>query len=66
MADQFFAFDGPNYSRYLTWQDIFLTNIDETHPVAKGLLQKGGISVASSLLPGAVNFTLKDLQNQLK
>ena len=51
MADLFFAYDGPNYSRYLVWLDVFLTNIDNTHPGAKELLQNGGISVARSLLP---------------
>ena len=54
MADLFFAFDGPNYSRYLLWLDVFLTNIDTTHPGAKELLQKGGIAVARSLLPGSL------------
>ena len=55
MADLFFAYHGPNYSRYLVWLDIFLSNIDETHPGAKELLQKGGIAVARSLLPGALS-----------
>ena len=53
MANLLVAFDGPNYSRCLVWVDIFLTNIDETQPGAKELLQKELISVACSLPPGA-------------
>ncbi|CAH1773854.1 unnamed protein product [Owenia fusiformis] len=55
MADLFFAFDGPNYSRYLVWLDVFLTNIDRTHPGAKELLRNGGIAVARSLIPGSLS-----------
>ena len=42
MANLFFAFDGPNYSRYLVWLEVFLSNIDLSHPGAKELLEKGG------------------------
>uniref|UniRef100_UPI00358FFE05 uncharacterized protein n=3 Tax=Myxine glutinosa TaxID=7769 RepID=UPI00358FFE05 len=35
MADIFFAFDGHNYSRYLTWLEVHLTNLESTHPGAK-------------------------------
>ena len=62
MADLFFDFDGLKYSRYLAWQDIFLINIDKTHPGAKGLLQKGGTSVASSLFPGALSVVDKTME----
>ena len=58
----FFAFDGPNYSIYLMWLDIFLTKIDETHPGAKELLQKGGISEAHSLLPGTLSAANKTME----
>ncbi|XP_063959228.1 uncharacterized protein LOC135154916 [Lytechinus pictus] len=54
MADLFFAYDGPNYSRYLCWFDVFLTNIELSHPGAKDLLEKGGIAVARSLIPGSL------------
>ncbi|XP_032227542.1 uncharacterized protein LOC116611051 [Nematostella vectensis] len=54
MAILFFAFDGHNYSRYLTWLDLFLTNVDVSHPGAKRLLERGGIAVARSLIPGAL------------
>ena len=33
---------------------MLLTNIDTTHPGVKDLLQKGGIAVARSLLPGSL------------
>ena len=62
MADLFFAFDGPNYCRCLVWVDIFLTNIDETHPCAKELLQKGVISVARSLPPGSLSVVDKTME----
>ncbi|KAI4828903.1 hypothetical protein KUCAC02_022974 [Chaenocephalus aceratus] len=35
MANIFFAFDGHNYSRYLTWLEVYLTNLENTHPGAK-------------------------------
>ena len=40
--------------RYLVWLEVFLTNIDKSHPGAKELLKKGGIAVARSLIPGAL------------
>ena len=54
MASLFFAFNGQNYSKYLTWFEAFLKNIDTSHPGAKMLLKKGAISVARSLVPGAL------------
>ena len=63
MADVFFAFDGPNYARYLLWLNVFLINIDTTHTGAKELVQKGGVAVARSLLPGslfAVDKTIEE------
>ena len=55
MADLFFAYDGPSYFRYLVWLDVFHTNIDNTHPGAKEVLQNGGISIARSLFPDALS-----------
>ncbi|GFS04691.1 hypothetical protein ElyMa_006501900 [Elysia marginata] len=52
MAQLFFSFGGMNYSRYLTWFDVFLLNIDRTHPGAMELLKKGAISVARSMVLG--------------
>ena len=52
MAELFFAFGGHNYARYLTWFDVFLTNIHESHPGAKHLLEHGAISVARSSIAG--------------
>ena len=49
--------------RYLVWLEVFLTNIDRSHPGAKELLQKGGIAVARSLIPGslcAVDKTMEE------
>lgn len=63
MANLFFAFGGQNYARYLTWFDLFLTNIEKSHPGAKELLKKGAISVARSLIPGnlcAVDKTMEE------
>ena len=62
MADLFFAFGGHNYSRYLTWFDVFLRNLDDTHPGAKELLQKGVISVARSWISGNLSATDKTVE----
>ena len=52
MADIFFSFDGQNYARYLTFFAVFLANIEQTHPGARTLLEKGAFSVARSFIPG--------------
>ena len=44
------------------WLDIFLTNIDETHPGARELLMKGSIAVAHSLIPGALSAVDKTME----
>ena len=62
MANLFFAFDGPNYSRYLVWLEVFLSNIDLSHPGAKELLEKRGIAVARSLIPGALSAVDKTME----
>ena len=56
------AFDGFNYSISLVWFDIFLTNVDEAHSGAKELLQKDEISVARSLLRGALTVVDKTME----
>lgn len=48
--------------RYLAWMDVFLTNIDLSHPGAKELLSKGGIAVARSLIPGALSAVDKTME----
>lgn len=48
--------------RYLVWFDLFLNNIDKSHPGAKELLQKGGIAVARSLIPGALSAVDKTME----
>ena len=55
MCPLYFAFGGINYARYLSFQSVFLQSIDQTHPGAKGLLEKGALSVARSLPPGCCN-----------
>ncbi|KAL7407118.1 hypothetical protein ABVT39_003386 [Epinephelus coioides] len=62
MANLFFAFDGPNYSRYLVWLEVFHTNLELSHPGAKDLLERGGISVARSLIPGALSAVDKTME----
>ena len=52
MTDLFFSFGGQNYPRYLTYMDLFLANIDHSHPGACDLLKQGAISVARSFVPG--------------
>ncbi len=44
------------------WLDVFLANIDKTHPGAKELLKKGGIAVARSLIPGARSAVDKTME----
>ena len=44
------------------WFDLFLTNIDKFHPGVKELLEKGGIAVARSLLPGALSAVDKTME----
>ena len=44
------------------WLDMFLTNIDKFHPGAKELLMKGGITVARSLIPGALSAVDKTME----
>ena len=44
--------------RYLIWLDVFLTNIETSHPGAEELLKKGGIAVARSL--SAVDKTMEE------
>ena len=49
-------------ARYLVWFDAFLTNIDKSHPGARELLQKGGMAVARSLVPGALSAVDKTMK----
>lgn len=52
MPDLFFAYGGQNYARYLTYYSQYLTNIENTHPGARQLLERGAIGVARSHIPG--------------
>ena len=47
----------------MTWFDIYLTNIEKSHPSSLDLLKKGAIAVARSLIPGslcAVDKTMEE------
>ena len=44
------------------WLDMFLTNIDKSHPGAKELLMKDGIPVARSLIAGALSAVDKPME----
>ena len=44
------------------WLEVFLTNIDQSHPGAKELLKQGGIAVARSLIPGALSAVDKTME----
>ena len=48
--------------RYLTWFDVFLTNIELTHPGSTNLLTKGAIGIARSLIPGALSAVDKTME----
>ena len=48
--------------RYLVWLDVFLKNIETSHPGAEELLNKGGIAVARSLIPGSLSAVDKTME----
>ncbi|XP_063047331.1 uncharacterized protein LOC134441069 [Engraulis encrasicolus] len=48
--------------KYLVWLDIFLTNLETTHPGATELLKKGAIAVARSLIPGSLSAVDKTME----
>ena len=50
------------FHRYLVWLDVFLTNIEMSHPEAEELLKKGGIAVARSLIPGSLSAVDKTME----
>ena len=52
MCDLFFAYNGQNYARYLTFFSVYMLNVDENHPGAEELLKRGAFSVARSSIPG--------------
>ena len=51
-----------SFDRYLVWYELFLTNIDQSHPGAKELLNRGGIAVTRSLIPGALSVVDKTME----
>lgn len=46
----------------MVWLDVFLSNIDKSHPGAKELLGNGGIAVARSTIPGALSAVDKTME----
>ena len=63
MCDLFFAYDGQNYARYLTFFAVFMENIEKNHLNTEALLKRGAISVARSFIPGnwyAVDKTIEE------
>ena len=55
MCPLYFAFCGINYASHLSLNLVLLQTIDQTHPDAKRLLEKGALSFVRSLLPGCRN-----------
>ena len=63
MCSLFFAYDGHNYARYLTYFSSYMNNIDQNHPGGEQLLKMGAFSVARSFIPGnrcAVDKTIEE------
>ena len=60
-----FAFDSPNYSRYLVWLGIFLTNIDDTNPGAKELQKNISSMFSTSMEEMEQTLSLLSLQEGL-
>ena len=61
----FFAFGGHNYARFLAWYNLFIRNIELTHPGATKLLENGAISVACSLVSGNLSMVDKTMEETL-
>ena len=63
MCDLFFAYNGQNYVRYLTFFLIYTLNVGENYPGAEELLKRGAFSIARSFIPGqrcAVDKTIEE------
>ena len=56
--------DDKIYFRYLTRSEVFLTNLELTHPGATDLIDKGVIGAARSMIPGslsAIDQTMEEI-----
>ena len=62
MSVLFFTYDGHNYSRYLTWFDVYLTNLESTDPRALELIDNEALSLARSLIPGSLSAVDKTME----
>ena len=65
LPDLFFSFGERNYARYLTIFEVFLANIECSHPGATEMLKRvaGAFSAARSFIPGnrsAVDKTIEE------
>ena len=65
MAPLFFSMGGHNYSKFLTWFDLYPANIEITHPCSSKLLEAGAISVARSLISGNLSMIDKTMEETL-
>ena len=65
LTSLFFAYNGHNYARYLSFFSVFLMNIADSHPGAEELLKLGAISVARSFLPGNREETDKVMEETM-
>ena len=50
----------------MVWFELFLTNIEKSHPGAKGLLESSEIAIARSMIPGALNAFDKTMEATMK
>ena len=63
ICDSFFAYNGQNYARYLTFFSVYMLNVDKNHPGVEELLKRGDFSVARSFILGnicAVDKTIEE------
>lgn len=68
MCQLYFAYDHPNYARYLSAYIITILNLPDTHPGARELLEQNGSSVSRSSVHGsrtAVDMTIEQTINKL-
>ena len=61
MAVLLSAYEGHNYSRYLTWFEACFTDLELTHPGAMEFITNGALGCTCSFIPDslrAVNKTM--------
>ena len=65
MVNLFFSYDGQTYSRYLTWFEVFVTNLQLKYPGAINLIDKGVLGAARSLIPDSLCAIDKTMEETL-